>query len=185
MKEKILNISDGKKYTFSTYFVINNGKLFSTSDFNFDDSLRNCFYIKKFGSNTHPVIYLDTKVDNKWVNRDQVIRDYNALMYFVVANENSFICIRGFSRAVICQIVRMINEVKGANIKPVKFKSKLAEARYEKYLLTKEQMIEELNEKLENSGDIETAGQFMKICHSVFSKDKIKSRHKMILLKRK
>lgn len=46
-------------------------------------------------------------------------------------------------------------------------------------------MIEELNEKLENSGDIEIAGQFMKICHSVFSKDKIKSRHKMIILERK
>lgn len=185
MKEKILNISDGKKYTFSTYFVINNGKLFSINDFNFDENLKNCFYIKKFGSNTHPVIYLDTKFDNKWVSKNQVIGDYNALMDFVVANKNSYICIRGFSRATIGSFVRMINEVKGANIKQVKFKNKLAEARYEEYLSTKEQMIEELNEKLENSGDIETAGQFMKICHSVFNKDKIKSRHKMILLKRK
>ena len=185
MKDKVLNTYNGKEYTFSTYFVINNGKLFSTTNFNFDENLKNCFYIKKFGSNTHPVIYLDTKVDNKWINKNQVIGDYNQLMDFLVANENSYICMRGFSRAVISQIVRMTNELKGTDIKPVKFKSKLAEARYEKYLLTKEQMIEELNEKLENSGDIETAGQFMKICHSVFSKDKIKSRHKMILLKRK
>lgn len=121
MKEKILNNSDGKKYTFSTYFVLNNGKLFSTTNFNFDDSLKNCFYIKKFGSNIQPVIYLDTKVDNEWVSKNQVIGDYNALIDFIVENENSFICMRGFSRAVISQIVRMTNELKGTDIKRVKF----------------------------------------------------------------
>lgn len=121
MKEKILNKSDGKKYTFSTYFVINNGKLFSTTNFNFDDSLKNCFYIKKFGSNIQPVIYLDTKVDNEWVSKNQVIGDYNALIDFIVENENSFICMRGFSRAVISQIVRITNKLKGTDIKRVKF----------------------------------------------------------------
>lgn len=121
MKEKISNNKEGKQCTFSTYFIINNGKLFSTTNFNFDEKLKNCFYIKKFGSNIHPVIYLDTKVDNEWVNKNQVIGDYNQLMDFLVANENSFICMRGFSRAVISQLVRMTNEVKGTDIKPVKF----------------------------------------------------------------
>ena len=36
-EKKILNKSDGKEYIFSTYFVINNEKLFSTSAFNFDE----------------------------------------------------------------------------------------------------------------------------------------------------
>jgi len=185
MKEKISNKSDGKEYIFSTYFVINNGKLFSTSDFNFDENLKNCFYIKKFGSNTHPVIYLDTKIDNKWVSKDQVIGDYNQLMDFVVANENSYICMRGFSRAVISQIVRMTNELKGTDIKPVKFKSKLLEARYEKHLLTKEQMIEDFNKKLNANGEVESAQQYMKIANSVFREKKHKSRAKMMKLTKK
>lgn len=41
MKEKV----DGKQNIFSTYFVINNGVLFETDNFNFDDNLTDCFYI--------------------------------------------------------------------------------------------------------------------------------------------
>ena len=77
MKEKELNTYDGKEYMLKTYFIINNRKLFSTDNFNFEDNLKNCFYIKKFGSNVHPTIYLDTKIDNKWVNENQVIENYN------------------------------------------------------------------------------------------------------------
>ena len=55
------------------------------------------------------------------MSKDQVIGDYNQLIDFIVANENSYICMRGFSRAVISQIVRMTNELKGTDIKPVKF----------------------------------------------------------------
>lgn len=51
MKEKELNTYDGKEYMLKTYFIINNRKLFSTDNFNFEDNLKNCFYIKKFGSN--------------------------------------------------------------------------------------------------------------------------------------
>ena len=68
MKEKELNTYDGKEYMLKTYFIINNRKLFSTDNFNFEDNLKNCFYIKKLGGNVHPTIYLDTKIDNKWVN---------------------------------------------------------------------------------------------------------------------
>ena len=73
MKEKELNTYDGKEYMLKTYFIINNRKLFSTDNFNFEDNLKNCFYIKKLGSNVYPIIYLDTKIDNKWVNENQVI----------------------------------------------------------------------------------------------------------------
>ena len=40
MRDKVLNTYDGKEYTFSTYFIINNGKLFSTNNFNFEDNLQ-------------------------------------------------------------------------------------------------------------------------------------------------
>ena len=185
MKEKELNTYDGKEYMLKTYFIINNRKLFSTDNFNFEDNLKNCFYIKKLGGNVHPTIYLDTKSDNKWVNKNQVIENYNALMDFVIANENSYICVRGFSRANIRHFIKMINELKGINIKPVKFKSKLSEAQYERHLFTKEQRIYDLNQKLDVNGEIESAHQYMKIANSVFSKGKHKSRVKIIQLRKK
>lgn len=185
MKEKELNTYDGKEYMLKTYFIINNRKLFSTDNFNFEDNLKNCFYIKKFGSNVHPTIYLDTKIDNKWVNENQVIENYNALMDFVIANENSYICVRGFSRANIRHFIKIINELKGVNIKPVKFKSKLSEAQYERHLLTKEQRIYDLNQKLDVNGEIESAHQYMKMANSVFSEGKHKSRVKIIQLRKK
>lgn len=185
MKEKELNTYDSKEYMLKTYFIINNRKLFSTDNFNFEDNLKNCFYIKKLGGNVHPTIYLDTKIDNKWVNKNQVIENYNALMDFVIANENSYICVRGFSRANIRHFIKMINELKGVNIKPVKFKSKLSEAQYERHLLTKEQRIYDLNQKLDVNGEIESAHQYMKMANSVFSKGKHKSRVKIIQLRKK
>lgn len=185
MKEKVLNACDGKQYTFSTYFIINSGILFSTDNFNFEDNLKNCYYVKKFGSNTHPKIYLDTKIDNEWISKNQFIGDYYSFIDFIAKNENSFICIRGFSRAGIGQIVRMVNELKGTNIKPVKFKNKIAEAQYERHLLKKEERIEELKERIEKVGELENAEQYMKICNYVFGKDRRKSRQKILQLQRK
>jgi len=141
MKDKVLNKYDGKEYIFSTYFIINNGKLFSTNNFNFEDNLKNCFFIKKFGSNIHPLIYLDTKLNNIWVNKNQVIGDYNALMDFIVKNQSSYICIRGFSQANFGHFIRMINELKGINIKPVKFESKPLEVQYKIDVLKRKRIL--------------------------------------------
>ena len=168
MKEKELNTYDGKEYMLKTYFIINNRKLFSTDNFNFEDNLKNCFYIKKFGSNVHPTIYLDTKIDNKWVNENQVIEN----------NDEQ-------TKDITPDFIKMINELKGVNIKPVKFKSKLSEAQYERHLLTKEQRIYDLNQKLDVNGEIESAHQYMKMANSVFSKGKHKSRVKIIQLRKK
>lgn len=184
MKDKVINTFDGKKYTFSTYFIINNGKLFSTTNFNFEDNLKNCFYIKKFGSNIHPKIYLDTKINNKWINKNQLIGDYNSLTEFIAKNQNNFICIRGFSYASIGQLIRMINESKGTNIRPVKFKSKISETQYERHLLTKEQRIENLDQKLENCDAIENLPQYMKTANSVFGEERHKSKSKIMQFKK-
>ena len=106
-------------------------------------------------------------------------------MNFVAANENSYICIRGFSRANIGHFIRMINELKGINIKSVKFKSKLSEAQYERHLLTKEQRIDDLNQKLDASSEAESAQQYMKIANSVFGERRHKSRTKIMQLRKK
>lgn len=174
-----------REKTLNTYFIINNDKLFSTNNSNFEENLKNCFYIKKIGLNTQPVIYLDTKVNNTWASKNQVIGDYNILMDFIIANTNSYICISGFSPASIIQFIKMINELEGTNIKIVKFKSKIAEAQYERHLLRKEQRIEDLNQKLNASGEIESTKQYMKIANSVFRERKHKSRRKIMQLRTK
>ena len=79
----------------------------------------------------------------------------------------------------------MINELKGTNIKPVKFKSKLSEAQYERHLLAKEQRIEDLSQKLDVSGEVESAHQYMKIANSVFGEKRHKSRTKIMQLRKK
>lgn len=130
MKEEIITKHDGKKHIFSNYFVISGKKLFSINNFDFGDNLENCFYIKNLGSNTKPIIYLDTKFDGNWINQNQIIGNYDKLMDFIVANKNSYICIRGFSRAVIGQFIRMINELRGTNIKPVEFENKFQKIKW-------------------------------------------------------
>lgn len=115
--------NDNKKYNFSNYFVIKDEQLFSTKNFNFEDNLQNCFYIKKLGSNTHPKIYLDIKQSGSWIVLDKYIGDYKDAVELISNYRNQFICIRGFSRASICQLIRMCNELKETNIMPIKHNS--------------------------------------------------------------
>lgn len=184
MKEKILNTYDGKKYIFSRFYIINNDYLFITSKSNFDHNIKNCFSIKKLGSNVHPRIYLDIKKDNKIIIKNKFIGDYQALMNFIVQNQNHFIFIKGFSRASMAEFLAMLNIKKQVNIKPVKFKNKIAEAQYERHLLNKEKRIEDLNKKIENSGELENAEQYMKTSNSVFGKNRHKSRQKIIQMRK-
>lgn len=185
MKDKVLNTCDGKQYTFARFYIINNNYLFSTSNSNFDHNLKNCYCIKKIGSAVHPKIYLDVKKDNKIIEKNKFIGNYEMLMDFIVENQNKFIFIKGFSRAGMAEFLRMINKEKQVNIKPVKFKNKVLEAQYERHLVKKEQRIEELREKLENVGELESADQYMKISNYVYGKEKRESRQKILKLQRK
>lgn len=185
MKDKVINKNDGKRYTFARFYIINNDKLFITSDSNFDENLKKCYCIKKLGSNVHPKIFLDIKKDNKIIKKNQYIGDYKLLMDFIVENQNEFIFIKGFSRAGMAEFLRIMNKLKGTNIIPITFKNKLSEAQYERYLLTKEQRLEELNQKLEEKGEIESSQEYMKISNSVFGKKRYKSRIKIIKIRNK
>ena len=185
MNNKAFNTYDSKKYRFARFYIIKYDYLFSTNDPNFDNKLKNCYCIKKRGSNVQPRIYLDIKKDNKIITKNKFIGDYQALMDFIVENQNGFIFIKGFSRANMGEFLTMFNIKKQVNIKPVKFNNKISEARYERHLVTKEQRLIELNEKLENIEEIESSQQYMKISNSVFGKNRHKSRQKILQLKRK
>ena len=47
MKENFISSFDEKNYLLSTYFIIKDNVLFRTKNFNFEDNLSNCYYIKK------------------------------------------------------------------------------------------------------------------------------------------
>ena len=76
---------DDKK--FSTYFIIKDNIVLSTINFNFDEKLNNCFYVRKLGSNIHPKFYLDIKENNKWIIKNKYIGDYISFMNFVMENK--------------------------------------------------------------------------------------------------
>ena len=108
MNDKVCNMITGEVGTFSTYFVVGRGKMFETRNFYYEDKLKNCFYIKKYGSNINPVIYVDTKVNNKWISKNCVIGGYREFVYFFIYNLDSYICLRGFSRVDYSHLVMII-----------------------------------------------------------------------------
>ena len=93
MNDKVCNMITGEVGTFSTYFVVGRGKMFETRNFYYEDKLKNCFYVKKYGSNINPVIYVDTKVNNKWISKNRVIGGYKEFVNFVINNLDSYICL--------------------------------------------------------------------------------------------
>lgn len=134
--------NDNKKYKFSNYFVIKDEQLFCTKNFNFEDNLQNCFYIKKLGSNTHPKIYLDVKQSGSWIVLDKYIGNYNNVIELISSYQEQIICIRGFSRAGICELIKKCNDLKGTNIMPIKFNIRNSLEQHEKNMIDKEELIE-------------------------------------------
>lgn len=185
MKENSFSSFDEKNISFSTCFIIKGNTLFSAKNFNFEDNLPNCYYIKKLGSMINPKIYFSQKENNEWINKNQFLGDYNSLVNFIFENENSFYVLRGFNKTSICQFIRMINELKGTNIRPIKFSNEIARIKYERHILTKEDRIRKLHKKLEKTNEIETSEDYIKISNSVFGERRAASRQKIIKLKKR
>jgi len=179
------NTLEKKKYKFSRYYVIQNDYLFTTSNSNFTDLLKNCYIIKIKGSSVEPKIYLDIKIENNIIVKNQYIGNCKSLMNFIEENRSHFIVIKGFSKASMAEFLKLINNEKQLIIKPVKFKSKLSEAKYERHLLTKEQRLEELSDKIDSTNEIKSAEQYMKISNSIWGKKRHNSRTKILGLKNK
>ena len=101
---------------FSTYFIIKDYVVLSTKNFTFEEKLTDCYYVRKLGSNAHPKFYVDIKKDNNWIVRNSYIGDYISFMDFVLEHKNSFICIRGFSKAYIGHFISNINKLVECNL---------------------------------------------------------------------
>lgn len=67
----------------------------------------------------------------------------------------------------------------------VNFKNKLSEAQYERHILTQKQRLDALNKKIEATGEIETAQQYMKIANSIFGERRHNARKRVIKLIKK
>ena len=185
MKETIVN-QNGKKSIFSTYYVINDGFIFSTKNFNIEKNFEDCLYIIKLGSNVHPRIYYSEKKNNEWIKNKAFIGDYHSLMDFIVDNKSNIICIRGFSRAVMGEFMSAINNLKGTNIQPIKFANDIERAKYLRHLITKNDRIKKLHQRLEQMDEITTEDYASEIDvepNSVFGEERHKARQRVIKMK--
>lgn len=151
MKDKVRSSCDNKIHVFSTYFLIRDNRLLEISDFNLEDSFSDCYYVKKLGSNIYPKIYVDVKRDNRWVEKEKYIGDYNDFIDFIYNNNNSLICIRGFSRALMFRFVRLFNELTDCEIKVVRFNRNINEKSYESCMLEKEDRINRIQTRVDNN----------------------------------
>ncbi|MBQ3020847.1 MAG: hypothetical protein IJD92_01325 [Bacilli bacterium] len=106
-----MNLNDYKykKYKLDRYYIIKNNNLYTTSNSKFDNKLINCFCIKQLGSSVLPKIYLDVKINNSIVIKNHFIGEYKDLIDFILENQNRCIFIKGFSRASMAHLLRMIN----------------------------------------------------------------------------
>ena len=134
MIEYIKNNSSKKVGKFSTYFVIKNDVIYLTNNQNFENNLKNCYYVKKLGSNTHPKLYVSQKQNYEWINKDIILHSYDNLTNLICKRGDNLICISGFSKSLMAEFIRMTNKTKGQNIIFLKSTDKLYN---EKDLLTK------------------------------------------------
>lgn len=149
MKDKVRSSCDNKIHVFSTYFLIRDNRLLEISDFNLEDNFSDCYYVRKLGSNIHPEIYVDIKSNNKWIEKDKYIGDYNDFMEFIYKNNNALICIRGFSRALMFRFIRLFNELMDCEIKVVRFNRNINEKHYDSCRLEKEDRMNRIQERVD------------------------------------
>lgn len=162
------------------YFILNNDILFSTCS-NIKNNLEDCFYVKK---STNSKIYISEKKDNSWIRKDEYIDDYDLLMNFIIDNKVNVVCIDGFDKVAISKFISDFNIIKDTNITLIKFKNDLEQAKYERHLITKKNRMKKLRQKLENTDEIQTIEDYMKILNSIFNERKHISRKKMIRFKK-
>lgn len=109
-----------------------------------------------------------------------MIGDYYDFARFVAENHNSYICVRGFSRANIGKFITMTNKLMSTNIQPIRFESSSSLAKHEVHLFIKQRKLKALREKIDTNGEIESTRQYLTIVNSVINKDKHNSRVKII-----
>ena len=113
---------------------------------------------------------------------DIIYFTYPLLINFVLENQNKFIVFNNFSNSLMKEIIDIINKMGNLNISLVKLNSKLAQVKYERHLLKKQNSLKETHNKIKN---LDVSGkEYLKKSHSVFRKNRIRARIKIILDKK-
>ena len=162
------------------YFILNNSIILDTKNLNIKNNLEDCFYIEK---DSNSKLYISEKMDNKWIRKEEYHYDYELLINFIINNSSKIICLNGFNRITIIKLITNLNKIKDTNIKMIKFKNDLEQAKYERHMMTKKSRMKKIYQKLENIDEIQTVEKYMKILNSVTNERKHMSRRKILQLK--
>jgi len=91
-------------------FLMKNNHVYNVNDDNIFKQDKNCYIVIKYGSMIHPIIFYDRKCNGTSIVEQQLIGGYKDLIEFLSYNSNSKVYLRGFSRAIIDEILRLVIE---------------------------------------------------------------------------
>ena len=94
---------------------MNNNHIYNIGDDNIFKKDKNCYVITKYGSMAHPVICYKRNNDGV-INENKVIGGYTELIEFLSDKENDKLYLRGFNRATIGRIFRLVLEKRTSKI---------------------------------------------------------------------
>ena len=102
-------------------FLMKNNQVYNIGDDNIFNQDKNCYIVTKYGSMAQPVIFYDKKYNGTSIVEQELIGGYKELIEFLSHKSNSKIYLRGFSRATIGRILRLVIEKQTTNEKQKSF----------------------------------------------------------------
>lgn len=106
-------------------FIMKNNQVYNICDDNIFKQDKNCYIVTKYGSMAHPIIFYDKKYDGTAIVQQELIGGYNELIEFLSDKSNSKVYLRGFNRATIGRILRLVIEKQSA--REIKLYNKLSQ----------------------------------------------------------
>ena len=91
-------------------FLMKNNHIYNVCDDNLLKKDKNCYIVTKYGSMAHPLIKYDKIIDRKVQEKNMYIGGYYELIDFLKINSIDRIYLRGFNRATIGRVFRLVIE---------------------------------------------------------------------------
>lgn len=89
-------------------FLMKNNHVYNVGDDNIFKQDRNCYIVTKYGSMVRPIIFYDKRCNGALIVEQELIGDFKDLIYFLSDKSNSKVYLRGFSRAIIGEILGLV-----------------------------------------------------------------------------
>lgn len=96
-------------------YYVNNDSIFKQD--------KNCYIITKYGSMSHPFIGYDEKSNGKIIEKNMYIGGYYELVEFLKCRFDKRVYLRGFNRAILGKIFRLVLEDKSSEVVDEEFTS--------------------------------------------------------------